>query len=408
MVAKISSNNSLFGTLLYNQKKIEKDEAKLLSSKNVYERTEGSFSMQTTLKSFEPYLVANKRTEKPIFHVSLNPSPKDNLTDEQYREIADRYMKDMGYENQPYVVFKHTDIARMHLHIVSTRVGENGKKLDSNFENMRSMKICRQIEQDFKLSPANKQEEKEDYSIPLKPINYKDGDIKSQIGNFTKAMMANYNFQSLGEYRTLLEQCNVTVEELKGVRNGQAYQGLLYSATDDKGNKVGVPIKASKIGKSVGYEALQKKFEKSKMNIDKNKTREYLSPIIKNALSKSYNLDDLRKLLLANNINPILRINEQGRLYGVSFIDYHNKTIMNGSRLGKEFSANALGELFANKSIIEKPQNINSSQYERVDSDNSIDFSLGLSLFEQHGEDWENERFVRRKEIERKKRGRRF
>lgn len=286
-----------------------------------------------------------------------------------------------------------------------TRIDENGKKLDSNFENMRSMKICRQIEQDYKLSPATNQEEKEDYSIPLKPINYKDGDIKSQIGNFTKAMMANYNFQSFGEYRTLLEQCNVIVEELKGVRNGQSYQGLLYSATDDKGNKVGVPIKASKISKSVGYEALQKKFEKSKMNIDTCKTREKIRPIINDALSKSHNLGEFKKLLLANNINPIFRINEQGRLYGVSFIDCQNKTIMNGSRLRKEFSANALSELFANKSIIEKSQNINSSQYERVDSGNSIDFSIGLSLFEQHGEDWENERFVRRK-MEQKKRRR--
>lgn len=156
MVAKISSNNSLFGTLLYNSKKIEIGEAELLSSRNVYERADGSFSMQTTIKSFEPYLIANIRTEKAIFHVSLNPSPKDTLTNEKFREIADQYMKNMGYENQPYVVFKHADIDRIHLHVVSVRVDENGKKLDSSFENMRSMKVCRQIESDFCLIPATK------------------------------------------------------------------------------------------------------------------------------------------------------------------------------------------------------------------------------------------------------------
>lgn len=190
--------------------------------------------------------------------MSLNPSPKDNLTDEQYKDIADRYMADIGYENQPYVVFKHTDIERTHLHIVSTRVDENGKKLDSNFENMRSMKICRQMELYFNLIPVTKQEQQENYTIPIKAIKYKEGDIKSQIGNITKAIVNNYNFQSLGEYRTLLEQCNVTVEELKGEKNGQLYQGLLYSVTDENGEKVGVPIKASKIGKSIGYEALQR------------------------------------------------------------------------------------------------------------------------------------------------------
>ena len=407
MVAKISSNNSLFGTLLYNSKKIEAGEAELLSSRNVYERADGSFSMQTTIKSFEPYLIANKRTEKPIFHVSLNPSPKDNLTDEEFREIADKYMKDMGYENQPYVVFKHADIDRIHLHVVCVRVDENGKKLDSNFENMRSMRICRQIESDFKLTLATKQEERTDYVAPTKPINYKEGDIKSQIGNITKAIMNNYNFQSIGEYRTLLEMFNVSVEELKGVKNGNDYQGLLYSAMDENNQKVGVPIKASKIGKAVGYDALQKKFEKSKVKIEKDKIRENLRPIIRKAMSESTSLVDFKKRLIANKISPIFRINDAGRLYGVTFIDYQSRTILNGSRLGKEFSANVLNEYFSHSKDA-KLENTNSIQVGGVENISNEDFSLGLSLFEVHGEDWENESFVRRVDRERKKRGRRL
>lgn len=410
MVAKISSNNSLFGTLLYNSKKIEAGEAELLSSRNVYERADGSFSMQTTIKSFEPYLIANKRTEKPIFHVSLNPSPKDNLTDEEFREIADKYMKDMGYENQPYVVFKHADIDRIHLHVVCVRVDENGKKLDSNFENMRSMRICRQIESDFKLTLATKQEERTDYVAPTKPINYKEGDIKSQIGNITKAIMNNYSFQSIGEYRTLLEMFNVSVEELKGVKNGTTYQGLLYSVIDENNQKVGVPIKASKIGKSVGYDALQKKFEKSKVKIEKDKVRENLRPIIRKAMSESTSWEEFKKQLLANKINPVLRFNEDGRLYGVTFIDYQSKSILNGSRLGKEFSANVLQGYFSQPKIekIEKSENTNSIQVEQMQNFGNDDFTLGLSLFAVHGEDLENESFVRRVDRERKKRRRRL
>lgn len=59
-------------------------------------------------------------------------------------------------------------------------------------------------------------------------------------------------------------------------------------------------------------------------------------------MNESANLKDFKKQLLAENINPILRINEDGRLYGVSFIDYQRKSILNGSRLGKEFSEKAL------------------------------------------------------------------
>lgn len=179
MVTKISSNSSLFATLLYNKNKIDKSEASLLSSKNVYERADGLFAMQTTIKSFEPYLIANRRTENPIFHVSINPSPKDNLTDDHYKEIADRYMQDMGYGNQPYVIFKHTDIDRTHLHVVSVRVDETGKKIDSNYEHLRSMEICRQIEKDYNLHPATKQEQ-QSYSPPTTKLDYK-ADDKKQI-----------------------------------------------------------------------------------------------------------------------------------------------------------------------------------------------------------------------------------
>jgi hypothetical protein len=102
--------------------------------------------MHTCLKSFEPYLDAHKRTEKPVLHVSINPDPKDVLSDEQLSEIAQIYMQKMGYADQPFIVYKHEDIERKHIHIVSLRVDENGKKIDHNFERRRSMDVCRELE----------------------------------------------------------------------------------------------------------------------------------------------------------------------------------------------------------------------------------------------------------------------
>lgn len=194
------------------------------------------------------------------------------------------------------------------------------------------------------------------------------------------------------------------VEELKGVKNGNAYQGSLYSVMDENNQKVGVPIKASKIGKSVGYDALQKKFEKSKMMIEKDKVKESLCSIIKKAMSESTSLEDFKRRLSANKINTILRFNEDGRLYGVTFIDYQSKSILNGSRLGKEFSANTLNEYFSQKSLAHKSEIIgdpsNNELVPKTLLSDSDEFSLGLALFEQHGEDRENLNFVRQKERE--------
>lgn len=401
MVAKVTSNNSLFGTLLYNKNKLEKEDAKLLMTKNMFESADGKFSMKLAMKSFEPYLITNKRTENVVFHASLNPNPKDNLSDEQLSGIAEKYLEKLGYSNQPYLIFKHTDIDRTHLHLVTIRVDETGKKIDSSFEIKRSMKICKELEQEYNLHPAIKGQKAESSEMLLKKLNYKEGDIKKQIGNIAKTMVNNFSFQSIGEFRTLLEICNVFVEEVKGEYNGKRYQGLLYSPLDEQGKRVGVPIKASKFGKVLGYDLLLQHFEKSKKNIEKNKTREYLRPIISKALQESHSLGQFKKLLSANSVGVVFRHNDQGRLYGVTFIDYKNKAILNGSRLGKEFSANVINDLFKGKVIDKNEQNINSSQCEQ------LDFNLGFSLFEQHGVDLEKEEFVRKKVVEeRRRRGR--
>lgn len=395
MVAKITSNNSLFGTLLYNKNKLEKEDAKLLMMKNMFESADGKFSMKLVMKSFEPYLIANKRTENVVFHASLNPDSKDNLSDEQLSEIVEKYLERLGYGNQTYLIFKHIDIDRTHLHLVTIRVDETGKKIDSSFEIKRSMKICKELEQEYNLHPANKGQKSESSEMPLKELNYKEGDIKKQIGNFAKTMINNFSFQSIGEYRTLLGICNVSVEEVKGEYNGKRYQGLLYSPLDEQGKKVGVPIKASKLGKTIGYDVLQQHFEKSEKNIEKNTTREYLRPIIAKALQESQSLNQFKKLLSANNIGVVFRHNDQNRLYGITFIDYQNKAVINASRLGKEFFANVINDLFKGNTIEQK---IDSSQHEQ------LDFNLRLSLFEQHGLVLENEEFARKKVVEEKKR----
>ncbi len=353
MVAKISSNTSLFGTINYNKLKLENNEAKVLFSQNMFEKQDGSFSMSLCMKSFEPYLAVNKRTEKPIFYVSLNPDPKDKLDDGQLSEIAEKYMEQMGYGNQPYIVFKHNDIDRIHLHVVSCRVDETGKKIDCNFENRRSMDVFRSLEKEYQLRPAEKRQRADE--IPIKGIDYKRGDVKHQVSNTVKALLNNYNFQSFREFRTLLELLNVTVEEVRGMSpKGEMYNGIIYSATDDNKNRVGTPFKSSLFGKQVGYEALQTKYEKSVLTVKEKRIREQIIPVVCTAMKTANSMKEFELLVKKENIQPIFRQNEDGRIYGVTFIDHNSRTVLNGSRLGKEFSANQFQELFSSPEIQEK------------------------------------------------------
>lgn len=404
MVAKISSGSSVYGVLNYNQIKVDKKEAEVLYSQKMFVSPDGNVSLQDCIDSFYPYLAMNQRTKNVVFHASINPDPKDNISDEKLSTLCQEYMEQMGYGNQPYVVYLHQDINRKHAHIVSLRIDERGKKLSDKFENKKSMGVCRALETAHKLRIPTKLERTQE--PPTKKIDYKKGDIKHQIGNITKSVIQNYNFQSFGEYRTLLEIFNITAEEVKS----KDYQGVIYSATDENGSKIGVPIKSSKFGKSVGYAAIQKQFEKSKIEIEKSNIKDRLKPIISSEMRKAKSIDSFKKSLLQQDIGCITRQNQDGRIYGVSFIDYQNKTILNGSRLGKEFSASLFNDIFK-KSFESSTPKVSHSEIKttnQVPDYQQFDNASNISLFafEQHGTDWESENFAREKENEEKARQR--
>ena len=120
------------------------------------EPADGHPTIQHCIRSFEPYLAANRRTEKPVIHISLNPHPDDVLTDEQLTAIGQEYMEKMGYGNQPYIIYRHEDIGRPHIHIVSLRIDEQGKKIKDYKEWQRSTAVCRELERKYHLLPAEK------------------------------------------------------------------------------------------------------------------------------------------------------------------------------------------------------------------------------------------------------------
>mgnify|MGYP000021537610 FL=1 len=183
-----------------------------------------SLDIDACMESFMPYLEANRRTTNTVFHVSLDPSPEDKLTDEQLRKIACEYMERMGYGKQPYIVFKHKNISREHLHIVSLRVDEQGRKLPHDFEARRSMEILRDLERKYGLHPSVKGEEQAD-KVGLHRVNYREGNVKQQISSVVRSCLRNYKCSSYGEFCTLLELFNVSVEERTGTIDGRNYAG---------------------------------------------------------------------------------------------------------------------------------------------------------------------------------------
>ena len=345
MIAKISSTENLGGALGYNFKKVEKGEASILLAAELYQSNDGNYTMEDVLADMEALIPKNCRTKKTVFHCSLNPHPDEKLSDEQLTQIAKEYMEALGYGNQPYIVFKHNDIAREHIHIVSLRIDGEGKKINDKFEKRRSKQITDALERKYSLIPSSKVTDREMKEVSK--IDTTKGNIKEQVAETLLSVLKHYEFCSLGELNAILSVYNLAVEEVKTEFRGKKYDGLVYVPTDDKGGKVSTPINASDIGRGVGYTAVQNRMQKSKQAIKP------LIPAIRNKVLQTMRTspkteEELQQRLEEQGLRVFIRKNESGRIYGITFIDDKEGVALNGSRLGKGYAANVFNGYFSN------------------------------------------------------------
>ena len=412
MVAKISVGNSLYGALAYNGEKINEAKGRLLTANRIYNDGSGTVDIHRAMEDFLSFMPAQSRVEKPVVHISLNPHPEDVLTDTELQDIAREYLEKMGYGNQPYLVFKHEDINRHHLHIVTVRVDENGRSIDTRNNFYRSKQITRELEQKYGLHDAERRNRRLD-TPPLHKVDASADDVKKQVGNTVKALNAQYRFQSMGEYRALLSLYNVTVEEVQGNVRGREYHGLVYSATDDAGDKVGNPFKSSLFGKAVGYEAVERKFARSKTEIKDRKLADMTKRTVLSVLQGTYDKERFIATLKEKGIDTVLRYTEEGRIYGATFIDHRTGCVLNGSRMGRELSANALQEHFTLPYAGQPPVPlfITTEGQEETQAPSTPEYGRdldGMGLFSPEGPavDAEEEAFIRAMQRRKKKKKR--
>ena len=242
---------------------------------------------------------------------------------------------------------------------MSLRVDELGRKISDSHEYDRSMSVLRELERKYDLHPSIKGQEQTD-TPDLRKVNYKAGNVKQQISSVVRSCLRNYRCSSYGEFRTLLELFNVSVEERTGTIDGRDYAGMIYGALTDNGYGIGTPIKSSRIGKDVGYKALQKYYENSKIKLKEDGNLDRLRQTVKDAMSPHNTRDEFRQLLKVDGIDTVFRINPVGRIYGVTFIDHTNGIVANGSVLGKEFSANVFNELYP---VLKNDKQVAEQQY---------------------------------------------
>lgn len=198
----------------------------------------------------------------------------------------------------------------------------------------------------FNLQRAENQDKtkaEEIHPINAQKVVYGKSATKRGITNVLDAVLPRYKYASLAELNAILKLYNLTAN--RGKEDGIIYQkrGLIYRVLDEKGNKIGVPIKASSIYSKPTLSYLEKRFNENE--ILKEEFRKSLKTSIDWIMIKPpRSLQAFKLALEKEKISLVIRQNDNGVIYGLTYIDHNSKCVFNGSDIGKDYSAKAILE----------------------------------------------------------------
>lgn len=358
MVAVINTGHSIRGILIYNENKVSQGAAVCIGEGNYpidIEKMSESFKLGLFLRQLQ----LNENVKRSAVHISLNFDRSDkDLSKEKLMQIASSYMEKIGFGAQPYLVYQHHDAGHPHLHIAAINVRADGSRINMhNIGRNQSETARKELEISFNLVRADsrkKQSQAPINAIDAEKIKYGAVDSKRAISSVLNAVIPHYKYTTLGELNAVLNLYNVKAE--RGKENSKMFQnkGLIYQILDVNKKTVGVPIKASSFYSKPTLSRLEINFAAAKTAraIFMKRTRNAVDLLL--LKYPNITLSQLEARLANQGITAVVRKNEQGLIYGMTYIDHNTKCVFNGSSLGPEYAAKGLLQRLGHSSHSEK------------------------------------------------------
>lgn len=343
MVAIISTGKSLYGALAYNEKKVEQGQAVLLGAVNSLARAEKQ-TLAEKAKSLQSIADRNQRTKRNSVHIALSFAKGDNLDVDQLRQIAKDYLKGIGFEGQPAYLYRHHDTANDHIHIVTTNITREGKRINDSFIGATKSETTRkEIEIAYGLVKAEEQQKQStaDRLSQLRaPAGEDAAELRSFARNIIRDTLKTYRPTEIGELNALLRDRDLKIRLEKGQRpDGTDWRGYSVVRIDGRtGQETSAAIKASKVFEAGWADKLDKRLADNVKGAEKSLQR--VKAAVQDAFAeKRASAEDVGVKLSGEGVRAIHHHNAEGRRFGIHYVDEQSGHVFKASQVGRKYSA---------------------------------------------------------------------
>jgi hypothetical protein len=292
-------------------------------------------------------------------HITLNFDPSDKLSNGQMKQIATLYMKGIGFERQPYLVYRHHDAGHPHCHIVTTHIRRDGSPIELfNIGRNQSEKARQLIEAEFGLVTAEMKKQawqKKQKIDGVQRIKYDEKSIAQSISRVLEHVTENYKYTSLAELNTVLRLYNVEAYRGKEGSTLHMHRGLLYRVLDEHGKYIGVPLKASFFDFKPTLANLEKKFVQN-LSLKEQSRQRVATEVRWHLFQNSQDLEGAAQKLGQDNIHMVLQQDKAGLCKEVAYVDFRSKCIFSGNELGEHCNVNSIQNVLDCQKALELKQ----------------------------------------------------
>lgn len=298
MIITILPNSLNFHAVAYNEKKVEQGMAELIEVRNFSMLSPNEYSAENFRECLELYSHRNDHIRSAQFHVAISCKGQE-YTHAQLLEIAHLYLREMGYDNegQPLLVYAHHDTPNNHIHIITSRVSPDGRKINDSMEKKRSREITERIMTEYGVNIGTSGD-----------TNPSVGESRGDAEKLVEAALS-YRYTSKAQFCAILES-------------------LGYECKDDGDNPIIHLYKGGEEQGTVDVLLIMKHAQRA-IETDQKRRRQ-LRAILQKYRNLAANKEELAAIMKRRFGISLVFLGRKDTPYGYFLVDHKNKAVFKG------------------------------------------------------------------------------